>query len=96
MTFTIYQENSKRNLLGAVKALIFDGLPVIFIAIPHRRLDAVKVEREMTGRIETISIPPWEKGELAEIPKTGFPLLNIEVTKQITDRLADEAISSHI
>ncbi len=54
----------------------------------------MKVEREMTGRIETISIPPWEKGELVEIPRTGFPLLNIEVKDQITDRLADEAIGS--
>jgi hypothetical protein len=92
--FHYLPREQQAQLVRAVKALIFDGLPVIFIAIPHRRLDAVKVEREMTGRIETISIPPWEKGELAEIPKTGFPLLNIEVTKQITDRLADEAISS--
>lgn len=45
------------SIVRAVKALIFDGIPVIFIAIPHRRLDAVKVEREMTGRIKTINVP---------------------------------------
>lgn len=92
--FHYLPRGQQAQLVRAVKALIFDGLPVIFIAIPHRRLDAVKVEREMTGRIETISIPPWEKGELVEIPETGFPLLNVEVTDQITEKLADEAIGS--
>lgn len=92
--FHYLPREQQAQLVRAVKALIFDGLPVIFIAIPHRRLDAVKVEREMTGRIETISIPPWEKGELVEIPETGFPLLNVELTDQITEKLADEAIGS--
>lgn len=92
--FHYLPREQQAQLVRAVKAPIFHGLPVIFIAIPHRRLDAVKVEREMTGRIVTISIPPWEKGELVEIPRTGFPLLNVEVANQITDRLADEAIGN--
>lgn len=92
--FHYLPREQQAQLVRAVKALIFEGLPVIFIAIPHRRLDAVKVEREMTGRIETISIPPWEKRELIEIPNAGFPLLNIEITDEVTQRLAEEAIGS--
>lgn len=92
--FHYLPRDQQAQLVRAVKALIFDGSPVIFLAIPHRRLDAVKIEREMTGRIETISIPPWEKGELVEIPRIGFPLLNLEVTNQITEKLADDAIGS--
>jgi hypothetical protein len=92
--FHYLPRDQQANLVRAVKALIFDGLPVIFIAIPHRRLDAVKVEREMTGRIETISVPPWEPNELVEIPEIGFPLLNCELSKNIIDRLASEAIGS--
>lgn len=92
--FHYLPRKQQAQLVRAVKALIYDGLPVIFIAIPHRRLDAVKVEREMTGRIETIAIPPWEVKELVEIPETGFPLLNIEITSQITKKLAEEAIGS--
>ena len=82
------------QLVRAVKALIFEGLPVIFIAIPHRRLDAVKVEREMTGRIETITVPAWNLGELSQIPLVGFPLLNTAVSKNIIGLLAHEAIGS--
>ena len=92
--FHYLPREQQAQLVRAVKALIFDGLPVIFIAIPHRRLDAVKVEREMTGRIETITVPPWEKNELVEIPNTGFPLLNMEVTEKVKERLAEEAIGS--
>ncbi|QCW99899.1 hypothetical protein FGM00_07220 [Aggregatimonas sangjinii] len=82
------------QLVRAVKSLIFDGLPVIFIAIPHRRLDAVKVEREMTGRIETIAVPPWKVEELIEIPAAGFPILNIDLSDSIIRKLASEAIGS--
>jgi hypothetical protein len=92
--FHYLPRDQQANLVRAVKALIFDGLPVIFIAIPHRRLDAVKVEREMTGRIETITVPPWEPKELVEIPKIGFPLLNCELSNNIINKLASEAIGS--
>ncbi len=92
--FHYLPREQQAQLVRAVKALIFEGLPVIFIAIPHRKLDAVKVEREMTGRIETITIPPWKSEELVEIPKIGFPLLNMQVTEQVTERLAEEAIGS--
>lgn len=81
-------------IVRAVKALIFEGLPVIFIAIPHRRLDAVKVEREMTGRIENIEIPSWNENELLEIPYKGFPLLNVELSESIANRFASESIGS--
>ncbi|HAN6235178.1 TPA: AAA family ATPase, partial [Escherichia coli] len=43
------------NFIRAIKPLVFDGVPVVLIAIPHRRYDAVKVEKEITGRLENIS-----------------------------------------
>ncbi|WP_037373225.1 hypothetical protein [Salinimicrobium xinjiangense] len=92
--FHYLPRDQQAQLVRAVKSLIFEGLPVIFIAIPHRRLDAVKVEREMTGRIETIMVPPWERDELLEIPRTGFPLLNINVADEIIEDLASQAIGS--
>jgi ubiquinone biosynthesis protein Coq4 len=48
----------------------------------------------MTGRIETITVPPWEPKELVEIPKIGFPLLNCELSNNIINKLASEAIGS--
>jgi hypothetical protein len=82
------------NIIRALKPLIFEGLPVILIAIPHRRYDAVKVEREMTCRLEPIPIPTWDVDELLKIPIEGFPLLNIVVSEGVYDRLAQEAYGS--
>lgn len=82
------------SLIRALKALIFDGLPVILIAIPHRRYDALKVEKEMTGRLHPVEIPLWESDELAFIPQTGFPLLNCVVSESTVQSFVDEAIGS--
>ena len=82
------------NVVRALKQLIFDGLPVVIIAIPHRRYDAMKVEREMTGRIMPINIPVWSEDELQFIPNTGFSLLGYSVSREDTLRLAQESIGS--
>ena len=82
------------RIVRAIKGLVFGGFPVVFIAIPHRRLDATKVEREMTGRVEVVNIPTWEEYELKTIPETGFRLLNIEIDNKIIDRLTEEALGS--
>jgi hypothetical protein len=82
------------NVVRALKQLIFDGLPVVIIAIPHRRYDAMKVEREMTARIMTIDIPVWSQDELQFIPNTGFPLLGYNISLQDSQHLAQESIGS--
>ncbi len=82
------------SIVRALKQLIFDGLPVAIIAIPHRRYDAVKVEKEMTGRISTVEIPAWIEPELRFIPGTGFQLLSMDVPDSAAQRLAEEAIGS--
>jgi len=82
------------NLVRALKPLIFDGLPVVIIAIPHRRYDAMKVEREMTGRIMPVEVPVWSLEELQFIPTTGFQLLGGSVPPELCARLASESIGS--
>ena len=82
------------NIVRSLKRLIFDGLPVVIIAIPHRRYDAVKVEREMTGRILPVDIPAWGSDELAFIPSAGFPLLDGTMSPAHTEQLASESIGS--
>ncbi|MGN8067643.1 hypothetical protein [Mucilaginibacter sp. 22184] len=92
--FHYIPRESQGNIVRALKAVIYEGAPVIFLAIPHRRLDAVKVEREMTGRVETIQVPAWEAEELCAIARVGFPLLNLKVSDTIIDSFASEAIGS--
>ncbi len=82
------------QLIRALKPLIFEGLPVVVIAIPHRRYDAVKVEREMTGRISPVAIKPWSNAELRFIPETGFGLLNYTTNDALGNQLAHQSIGS--
>lgn len=82
------------GIVRALKPLVFDGIPIIIIAIPHRRYDALKVEREMTGRIRPISVPSWTEDELCYIAETGFNLLKLDIPQNITSTLASEAMGS--
>ncbi|WP_115367368.1 AAA family ATPase [Alteripontixanthobacter maritimus] len=82
------------HIVRALKSEIFDGFPFVIIAIPHRRYDAVRVEREMNGRIEPIKVPDWSIEELVKIPKIGFPLLGMKITDKLSKRLAEEAYGS--
>ncbi|MBI3089135.1 MAG: hypothetical protein HYY96_00590 [Candidatus Tectomicrobia bacterium] len=82
------------SVVRALKPLVFDGLPVVIIAIPHRRYDAIKVEKEMTGRILPVEIPVWSETELRFIPETGFELLDLKLPDKQIDRLTVESIGS--
>ncbi|HRP31460.1 MAG TPA: hypothetical protein PKV73_06195 [Agriterribacter sp.] len=82
------------DLIRALKSPVFEGVPIILIAIPHKRYDAMKVEKEMTGRVSLVSVPSWSKNELLFIPETGFPLLDITFPTNIASELADEAVES--
>jgi hypothetical protein len=82
------------GIVRALKPLVFDGVPVVLIAIPHRRYDAVRVEREMTGRILPMTIPTWSEAELSFIPAKGFPLLAMGVPEAVASSLAEQAIGS--
>ncbi len=82
------------SVIRALKPLIFEGLPVVLIAIPHRRYDPVRVEREMTGRIEDIEVPSWSIEELELISSRGFPLLNVRLAPNIGRQFASQAYGS--
>ena len=92
--FHYLERTFQGSIVRALKPLVFEGVPVVLIAIPHRKYDAIKVEREMTGRLETITIPPWEEDELLAIPKEGFPLLKLDVTPTVCSNLARAAYGS--
>ena len=82
------------DIVRALKAPVFEGTPVIIIAIPHKRYDAVKVEKEMTGRVSQVQVPNWRDEELLKIPEVGFKLLGIVVESEVTKSFIKEAIGS--
>lgn len=92
--FHYLPKETQGGVVRALKQLIFDGLPVVIIAIPHRRYDAVRVEKEMTGRIMGIDVPSWSEAELSFIPETGFRLLELACPPDLARRMAAESIGS--
>lgn len=92
--FHYLERSFQGDVIRALKPLVFEGYPVVIIAIPHRRYDAVKVEREMTGRLESIQVPVWNSTELSQIPEVGFALLNVKLDPGLSARLAAEAYGS--
>lgn len=81
-------------IVRSLKDPIFEGLPVILIAVPHRAYDAVSVEKEMTGRVKQLQIPAWEINELEEIAKRGFEALNVHCDGSLSRKMAQEAFES--
>lgn len=92
--FHYLPKDSQGKVVRALKRPIFDGLPVVIIAIPHRRYDAVRVEKEMTGRIMAVDVPSWSGAELSFIPETGFGLLDVPLPPELSSRMVAEAIGS--
>ena len=74
--------------------MVFDGLPVVLASVPHRAYDAVRVEREMTGRVEQLPIQFWSTDELLGIAAEGFAALNVGDDADLAQRLAEESFSS--
>lgn len=92
--FHYLERELQGSVVRALKALVHDGHPAILLAIPHRKYDAVRVEKEMTARVQQVSMPAWEDEELREIPYLGFPLLNVVVDKNVIDLFLAQALGS--
>jgi len=82
------------EIVRGLKELVFDGVPVIFASVPHRAFDAVRVEREMTGRVEQVPIGFWSEDELAGIATSGIAALNATIEGHVVERLIEEAFKS--
>ncbi|MEU7948483.1 AAA family ATPase [Micromonospora taraxaci] len=82
-------------IVRSLKDLVFDGVPVIVIAVPHRAYDVVRVEKEMTGRVQQLEIGFWSNDELLGIAEKGFEALNLhDEGGVISRRLAEESFAS--
>lgn len=82
------------KIIRALKDPIFNGVPVIVLSVPHRSFDAVRVEKEMTGRVQQLPVTFWDDGELFQIAKKGFDTLNVRADSDLIERLVQETFSS--
>lgn len=81
-------------IVRGLKDLIFDGLAVVVAAVPHRAYDVVRVEKEMTGRVEPLPVTQWQDDDLSLIATQGFQALEVSVSPEIIARLVAESFGS--
>lgn len=82
------------QIVRGLKDLVFNGTGLVVAAVPHRAYDVVRIEKEMTGRVSHLSVGFWDREDLLEIPRRGFEKLNFSVTREISERLTEEAFQS--
>jgi hypothetical protein len=87
--------NEQLQIVRSLKDLVFDGLPVIVLAVPHRAYDVVRVEKEMTGRVQQLEIGFWSNDELLGIAEKGFDALGlVDEGGRVSNHLAEESFAS--
>lgn len=82
------------NVIRALKDPVAEGLKLIISSVPHRDHDALKAEREMTGRVYQIKVPIWTNEDLNEIAVTGFKELNLNCPKEVIEIFVKESYNS--
>lgn len=82
------------QIIRALKEPVFDGAAVILASVPHRAFDVVRIEKEMTGRVEQLPIEFWSEDELRGIAAKGFEALNLVAPDDILERLPRESFGS--
>lgn len=92
--FHYIDQQTQLAIVRGLKDLVFEGVRVVLAAVPHRAYDAVRVEKEMTGRVLHLEIPFWETHELVNIATNGFRALNLVDAAGLGDHMASESFSS--
>lgn len=83
------------DIVRGIKDLVFSSVPFIFAAVPHRAYDVVRVEKEMTARVQQLNIGLWTDADLMNIARQGFRALNvIDPGEKIAQRLVTESFAS--
>jgi hypothetical protein len=92
--FHYIEPQLQKRIIQSLKGPVFEGLPVVLLAVPHRAFDPVMVEQEVEGRIKHIPIPNWALDDLILIPNRGFSALNVSVERTIQRKMCDESFGS--
>lgn len=92
--FQYINTDAQQSIIRSLKSLVYEGISVVLLAVPHRACDPVNVEREMEGRFRHLEIPSWSSEELSEIPQRGFPKLNVSVPPKIVDVIVENSFGN--
>lgn len=92
--FHFIPEQTRREVIQALKPLAHKGASVVIITLPHRRSEASRLVKDVGGRTETIEVEPWSDDDLALIAQKGFGELHVDDPAQLGERMASESYGS--
>ncbi|MED4011125.1 hypothetical protein P4606_10660 [Priestia aryabhattai] len=92
--FHYIDKEVQANVIRALKDPVAEGLKLIISSVPHRDHDALKAEKEMTGRVYQLKVPAWDVADLREIAEKGFNALNLKCAPEIIDTFITESYQS--
>ena len=92
--FHYADEKMQHDTACQLKEAIRSDLKVVIVSLPHRVDETVKNNPDLQGRIMNITMKPWKKEELAEIPNKGFSMLGVPAGEKLIERLVMECIDS--
>jgi hypothetical protein len=84
----------QKTLVEQFKEAARAGATIVVVAVPHRGDDAIRANPDLRGRVRTVEVTYWSEEELRNIPRLGFPRLNVVLDSTIVDRFARESLSS--
>lgn len=92
--FHYADEKMQHDTACQLKEAIRSDLKVVIVSLPHRVDETVKSNPDLQGRIMNITMKPWKKEELEEIPNKGFSMLGVTAGEKLIERLVMECIDS--
>jgi len=92
--FHYIDRHVQASLVEQFKEAARAGCTIVVVSVPHRSDDVIRANPDLRGRLRLVEVSYWTEDELCNIPKLGFPILNIEPDAKVIDRFAMESLSS--
>ncbi|HEY0078037.1 MAG TPA: hypothetical protein VGB73_05275 [Pyrinomonadaceae bacterium] len=89
MTKTVQAEVAK-----GLKEGVRLGLKICTAAVLHRADDVLRANPELRGRVRTLDIKYWKKGDLKKIALEGYKKLNVGLNDKTINKFTSEAAGS--
>jgi len=92
--FHYIREEIREEIGRQIKVATERAVKIVTASVPHRVDDVVRSNPELRGRVAAVDLGYWEIDELMRIARQGFNALNAEISPELEQRLATEALGS--
>jgi hypothetical protein len=92
--FHYIDRNLQASLVEQFKEAARAGCTIVVVSVPHRSDDVIRANPDLRGRLRAIEVSYWTEEELCNIPRLGFPKLNMSPDQGIINKFAMESLSS--